>query len=67
MAQWPNLTYERLAVRDHTLRPNWAQVQAHAILDRTIRAQLERETAYATELDPVSLPGVEREPPPLTA
>jgi dienelactone hydrolase len=54
LAAWPTMTLERIAVRDHTLRPNWAQGRAHAILDRVIAAELEREPAYAAE-------------PPLTA
>jgi dienelactone hydrolase len=45
MARWPNLTLERIAVRDHTLRPNWAQRRAHEILDRAIEAELTREAA----------------------
>ena len=43
------MTLERIAVRDHTLRPNWAQGRAHAILDRAIAAELAREPAYAAE------------------
>lgn len=43
IACWPNVTIERIPVRDHTLRPTWAQVQAHAALDRA----LERELAAA--------------------
>jgi pimeloyl-ACP methyl ester carboxylesterase len=42
---WPNVTVERIAVSSHTLRPNWAQQQAYAILDRA----LERELRAASE------------------
>lgn len=36
----PNVTLEYIAVRDHTLRPNWAQNHAHAALDRAIRREI---------------------------
>jgi hypothetical protein len=54
LAAWPTMTVERIPVRDHTMRPNWAQVQAHAILDRAIGAELEREPAYAAEHPPLT-------------
>ena len=34
----PQVTIERIAVRDHTLRPSWGQEQAHAALDRALSA-----------------------------
>jgi hypothetical protein len=38
--QWlsttPNVSLERIAVRDHTLRPVWAQGELHAALDRAL-------------------------------
>ena len=37
----PNVTLERISVRDHTLRPTWAQQQAHAALDRGLERELE--------------------------
>jgi hypothetical protein len=36
----PNMTLEYIAVRDHTLRPNWAQNRAHAALDRALRREI---------------------------
>ena len=36
MAGWPGFTLSRIEVRDHTLRPVWAQQQAHAILARAM-------------------------------
>jgi pimeloyl-ACP methyl ester carboxylesterase len=41
LAQWENVTLEYIAVRDHTLRPNWAQREAHAALDRALERELE--------------------------
>jgi dienelactone hydrolase len=38
---WPNVTLERVAVRDHTMRPNGAQKQVHAALDRALARELE--------------------------
>jgi alpha-beta hydrolase superfamily lysophospholipase len=35
-------TYERLAVRDHTLRPTWSQHRAHEALDRALERELTR-------------------------
>ncbi len=49
LAAWPSVTIERIAVRDHTLRPNWAQQQAHAALDRAIERELARELDYKLE------------------
>jgi alpha-beta hydrolase superfamily lysophospholipase len=43
LAQAPNVTLDYIRVKDHTLRPNWAQHQAHAAMDRA----LEREFASA--------------------
>ena len=37
----PNVTLERIPVRDHTLRPSWAQTRAHAALDRALERELE--------------------------
>jgi hypothetical protein len=37
----PNVTLERIPVRDHTLRPSWAQTQAQAALDRALERELE--------------------------
>jgi dienelactone hydrolase len=37
---WDNVRIERIQVRDHTLRPNWAQAQAHASLDRALAREL---------------------------
>jgi dienelactone hydrolase len=54
LAAWPTMTLERIAVRDHTMRPNWAQVQAHAILDRAIGTELEREPVYVAEHPPLT-------------
>ncbi|HEY5317719.1 MAG TPA: hypothetical protein VIJ20_07045 [Solirubrobacteraceae bacterium] len=39
--QWPNITVEYIRVRDHTLRPSWAQAQAHSVLDRALDRELE--------------------------
>jgi hypothetical protein len=49
LAAWPTMALEQIPVRDHTMRPNWAQTRAHAILDRAISAELEREAPYAAE------------------
>jgi hypothetical protein len=40
LEQWQNLTLEYIPVRDHTLRPNWAQRQAHDALDRALDREL---------------------------
>jgi alpha-beta hydrolase superfamily lysophospholipase len=40
LEQSPNVTLERIAVHDHTLRPNWAQQQAHQALDRALQREL---------------------------
>ena len=45
MERWPNVTIARIAVNDHTLRPNWAQGEAAALLD----GALERELALTAE------------------
>lgn len=34
-----NVTLERIAVRDHTMRPSWSQHRAHEALDRALAAQ----------------------------
>jgi pimeloyl-ACP methyl ester carboxylesterase len=39
--QWDNVTVEYIQVRDHTLRPSWAQSQAHAAIDRALDRELE--------------------------
>jgi hypothetical protein len=36
LAAAPNVTFERIRVRDHTMRPSWAQSQGHAALDRAL-------------------------------
>jgi alpha-beta hydrolase superfamily lysophospholipase len=41
LEQWENVTLEYIAVRDHTLRPNWAQREAHAVLDRALARELQ--------------------------
>jgi hypothetical protein len=38
---WPNVTLERIAVADHTLRPSWAQSQAQAAMDRALAREVE--------------------------
>lgn len=38
----PNIEVERIAVVNHTLRPLWAQDEAHAILDRALDRELQR-------------------------
>jgi hypothetical protein len=37
-----NVTFERVAVRDHTMRPRWAQQQMHAALDRAVALETAR-------------------------
>jgi len=37
---YPEATIERIAVRDHTLRPIWAQGRAHEALDRALEREL---------------------------
>jgi hypothetical protein len=44
----PGVSLERIAVRDHTLRPVWAQEQLHATLDRA----LAREPGVRLEAPP---------------
>jgi hypothetical protein len=41
MAGWPSFTLAHVAVRDHTLRPIWAQQQAHTILAQAISDRFE--------------------------
>jgi len=36
------VTFGRIAVRDHTLRPVWAQREAHAALDVAVLRELEQ-------------------------
>jgi dienelactone hydrolase len=50
LRQWPNVTVEHVAVRDHTLRPSSAQRQVHQILDRA----LDRELALAPRREPAN-------------
>lgn len=58
-----NVTIERIRVRDHTMRPTWAQRQAHAVLDRA----LAREPGVELEpLDPAPPFSPEPSRPPLT-
>jgi hypothetical protein len=40
LEQSPNVTVEHIAVRDHTLRPIWAQARAHEALDRALHRTL---------------------------
>ncbi|MGZ4312419.1 MAG: hypothetical protein ACXVR1_09980 [Solirubrobacteraceae bacterium] len=40
LEQSPPITFEHIAVNDHTLRPGWAQDQAQAALDRFLAAEL---------------------------
>jgi pimeloyl-ACP methyl ester carboxylesterase len=42
LEQAPHVTLEHIPVRDHTLRPGWAQVQAHGVLDRALERELTR-------------------------
>lgn len=68
LAAWPGVTIERIAVRDHTLRPNWAQQQAHAALDRAITRELAREMERDLRPPPgASAKQAVRRPPPLMA
>lgn len=39
---------ERIAVKDHTLRPNWAQTRAHEALDRVLREILRNQVPAST-------------------
>ncbi len=60
----PNVTIDRIRVRDHTLRPSWAQRQAHLALDRA----LVREPDIELEaIEPAPVSPLEAAPPPLTA
>jgi len=64
LASTPNVTIERIRVRDHTMRPSWAQRQAHSALDRALVREPE------IEFEPIeSAPGpsLEVDPSPLTA
>ncbi|MFL5859971.1 MAG: hypothetical protein ACJ780_04210 [Solirubrobacteraceae bacterium] len=40
LEQAPAVSFEHIAVNDHTLRPSWAQDQAQAALDRLLDAEL---------------------------
>jgi alpha-beta hydrolase superfamily lysophospholipase len=42
LEQAPHVTLEHIPVRDHTLRPGWAQVQAHEVLDGAIERERQR-------------------------
>lgn len=42
LSRWPDLEVELIAGRDHTLRPTWAQREAHAVLDRALATELDR-------------------------
>ncbi|MGI8506812.1 MAG: hypothetical protein ACR2MK_08430 [Solirubrobacteraceae bacterium] len=48
LGQYPAITLERIQVRDHTLRPNWSQRQAHEALDRALRRELALNQAAPT-------------------
>ncbi len=41
LATAPSVTFERIRVRDHTMRPSWAQAQGHAALDRALAREPE--------------------------
>jgi len=49
--QWDNVAVEHIRVRDHTLRPSWAQSQAHGALDRALERELAPKLA-GSGLDP---------------
>ncbi len=49
LEQSPAISFEHIAVNDHTLRPGWAQDQAQAALDRFLAGEL-----GAAPADPVS-------------
>jgi hypothetical protein len=49
LEQSPDISFEHIAVNDHTLRPGWAQDQAQAALDRFLAGEL-----GAARADPVS-------------
>ncbi len=53
----PHVTLEHIPVRDHTLRPGWAQAQAHAVLDRALEREREHSGAPSASSPP---PGRER-------
>jgi hypothetical protein len=40
------MTFGRVAVRDHTLRPVWAQREAHAALDAAVLSELEHARGH---------------------
>jgi alpha-beta hydrolase superfamily lysophospholipase len=62
LAAWSNMTFEHVSVRDHTMRPNWAQQQAQAIVDQAIQNELAVELA---QVDSGTVPPswLESEPP----
>jgi dienelactone hydrolase len=52
----PNVTFERLAVRDHTMRPSWAQQLTHAALDRAVALEMPPGPAPAGFVEPAAAP-----------
>jgi dienelactone hydrolase len=41
----PQVTIEQISVRDHTLRPTWAQQRAHELLDQALERELQVASA----------------------
>jgi len=48
----PNVTFERVGVRDHTMRPSWAQHETHAALDRALARELVIDAAASDSAAP---------------
>ena len=48
LAAAPNATVEYVNVRDHTMRPGWAQTEVHAALDRALAREID-PTGPATD------------------
>ncbi len=62
-----NVTIERIRVRDHTMRPGWAQRQGHAALDRALAGEAGIELEPIDPAEPALGSSLEPDPPPLTA
>ena len=49
LESWPNVTVARIAVKDHTLRPGWAQRETAALLDGALERELGRTAEPVAE------------------
>jgi hypothetical protein len=52
LAAAPTVTLARVRVRDHTMRPGWAQRQLHEVLDRAVAQEVDAAAAVSRERFP---------------